>query len=90
MSLQRTAAALHTLDAAETNDPMLVIDELFDFSDLPGIRELMWDWLKATVTCTYHKELPREERTAIIALYEKMEKLVEAAYLIKQQNEAKE
>jgi len=30
------------LTEAEISDPYLVIQELFDFDHLPGIRELLW------------------------------------------------
>jgi len=66
----------------EIADPQLVIDDLFDFAHLPDIRELLWDWLKVTVTGTYHKDLSASERSAILTLYEKMNRLVEAAHVI--------
>ncbi|MES2372695.1 MAG: hypothetical protein V4557_08955 [Bacteroidota bacterium] len=78
----KNAQPLYKLSEAELKDPELVIDALFDFADLPDVRELMWGWLKATVTGTYHKELSASERSAIITLYEKMEKLVEAAHVM--------
>jgi hypothetical protein len=73
---------LHKLSQQEITDPYLVIDELFDFADLPDIKELLWGWLKITVTGTYHKNLSATERSAIIDLYEKLEKLVEAVQVI--------
>src|SRR6187402_1613697 len=73
---------LHKLSKQEITDPYLVIDELFDFADLADIKELLWGWLKTTVTATYHKNLSSSERSAIIDLYEKLEKLVEAAQVI--------
>ncbi len=82
MSTVKNARPLYKLNAAEMNDPTLVIHELFDFADLADTRELLWSWLKITVTGTYHKELSSSERSAIITLYEKMEKLVEAAHVI--------
>ena len=76
----------HQLTEAEIANPYLVIDELFDFTHLPDARELLWEWLKATVTCTYHKNLTATERSAILTLYEKMEKLVEAVYVLHEKN----
>lgn len=70
------------LTQTENADPQLVIDELFDFAHLPDIRELMWEWLKATVTGTYHKELSSSERSAILSLYEHLTRLVEAAHVM--------
>ena len=68
------------LNKAEQKDPLLVIDELFDFADLADAKELLWEWLKTTVTGTYHKDLSANERLAIFTMYEKLDKLVEAAH----------
>ncbi len=89
MSSQKNAPPLHKLNAAETKEPMLVIDELFDFADLPDVRELLWSWLKVTVTGTYHKELSSSERSAIVSLYEKLEKLVEASHVMQEKDIAR-
>jgi hypothetical protein len=82
MPSQKNAAALYTLSAAETKTPLLVVEELFDFADLDDVRALLWSWLKVTITGTYHKELSATERSAILSLYEKLEKLVEASHLM--------
>lgn len=74
----------HSLTEKERKNPYQVIDELFDFADLPDARELLWDWLKTTVTGNYHKQLTATERSLIITLYEKIEKLLEAAYLLQE------
>lgn len=79
---QKCTYAPTLLTQTEIADPQLVIDDLFDFAHLPDIRELMWEWLKATVTGTYHKELSASERSAILSLYEHLTKLVEAAHVI--------
>jgi hypothetical protein len=75
---------IHTLTEEEMADPYLVIDELFDFADLRDARELLWDWLKTTVTGSYHKQLTSTERSALITMFEKIEKLLEAAYVLHQ------
>jgi hypothetical protein len=82
MPSQKNAAPLYTLSPAETKTPLLVVEELFDFADLDDVRELLWSWLKATITGTYHKELSATERSAILTLYEKLEKLVEASHVM--------
>lgn len=78
----KNAQHLYKLSKVELKNPELVIDELFDFADLQDVRELLWGWLKVTVTGTYHKEFSASERSAIITLYEKIEKLVEAVHVI--------
>lgn len=73
---------MYKLSPAEIDDPLLVMAELFDLTRLPQVRGILWDWLKATVTGSYPKTLGKNERTEIIMLYEKIEKLVEAAHVL--------
>jgi hypothetical protein len=80
---------LYKLSAEEIADPQLVIEELFDFAHLPEIRLILWDWLKATVTGSYPEDLSKEERNAILILYEKIEKLVEAAHVLREPGKKK-
>jgi hypothetical protein len=82
MPSEKNAQHLYKLSQAEMNDPHRVIDELFDFADLPDVRELLWNWLKTTVTGTYPKNLSATERSVILTLYEKLEKLVEANHVM--------
>lgn len=82
MSVVKTGRPLYTLSAVEQSDPNQVVDELFDFAAHPELKQLLWTWLKVTVTGTYHKELSSHERSAILSLYEKMEKLVDAAHVM--------
>lgn len=75
---------LYKLSEEEIADPEMVIEELFDFADLQQVRGMLWNWLKATVTGGYPEDLDKEERNEIILLYEKIEKLVEAAHVLKE------
>ncbi len=79
----------YKLSAEEISDPSLVVSELFDFARLPQVRGMLWDWLKSTVTGSYPKSLSGKERTDIILLYEKMEKLVEAAHILEERKRKK-
>jgi hypothetical protein len=69
------------LSKEEIEDPYQVIYELFDYAHLPQIRESIWEWLKATTSGNYHK-LSVSERGNLLYLYEKIEKLIEAAHII--------
>lgn len=66
----------------EIEDPSLVLDELFDFAHLPELRQLLWEWLKITVSDSYSKDTETNEKLSVLFLYEKMQKLIEAAHLI--------
>ncbi len=71
------------LSEEEVENPHKVIAELFDFAHLPHVRDLLWLWLKTTVNGSFITEdLEHRERTSIIFLYEKIEKLVEAVHIL--------
>jgi hypothetical protein len=69
------------LTKEETQDPYSVISSFFDYAHLPHIREMLWNWLKTTVTENWHT-LSGKERSDALYFYEKLEKLVEAVHLI--------
>jgi len=75
----------HKLTEEEIADPLLVLQDFFSFGHLPDVRQMLWDWLRATVTGTFPKELDRRERNEILYLYEYLERLIEAAHLINEQ-----
>ncbi|GAC1395356.1 MAG: hypothetical protein NVSMB63_15480 [Sediminibacterium sp.] len=75
------------LSKKETEDPYLVIHELFDFAHLPDARNLLWEWLKCTVNGNFSEALDTRERSSILFMYEKIEKLVEAAHLLHLEHE---
>ena len=76
------------LSIDEVNDPTSVIHAFFDFAHLPQVRAHLWDWLKTTVTGDYNS-LARHERGNLLYFFEQVEKLIEAAHVIHQQNKEK-
>jgi HEPN domain-containing protein len=73
----------HKLTKAEGEHPLLILHQLFDYASLPQLREHLWHWLKLTVTNGYTKNyFHYNDRDRIITLYEFLEKLIEASYLI--------
>ena len=67
----------------EHADPNLVLEELFDFAHLPEWRNILWDWLKITVSGSYNAETSTSsERASILFVYEKLQKLIEASHLM--------
>lgn len=66
----------------EISNPSLIIDDLFSFEDLPGIRELLWLFFRTAITGSYTHELSQKERSALVTLFEKLANLVEAVHLI--------
>jgi hypothetical protein len=63
--------------------PWLVIHNFFDYSDLPAIRENLWELFKVLVTGGYVKSsFSYRNRKDIVYFYEHLEKLIEAAHLL--------
>lgn len=72
----------HHLTTEQIENPYSVINEIFDKSDLPELRESLWKWLKSAATGNYIKDLDKNERSDIFFTYETIEKLLEAAHII--------
>ncbi len=69
--------------------PEEVIQDFFDFAHLPEWEEMLWDWLKATVTGGFPKKLTYRERESVLIMYEKMRALLDAVYTLQQNNKRK-
>lgn len=70
-------------------DPYLVIYEFFDYCGLPEVRRTFWEFFKAAVTGKFNKESYKYVRVSIVELYEKIQKLIEAAHLINEEYKKK-
>jgi hypothetical protein len=76
-------ASTHSLTPHQTENPCLVFYELFDYASLPQLKKHLWQWLKLTVTGGYTKKyFDYRERESILNLYEHLEKLLEASFII--------
>jgi hypothetical protein len=53
------------------------MEELFDFAHPEQCRELLWEWLRVTVTGGF-KRLTSKEKSAILMLYERVDKVIES------------
>jgi hypothetical protein len=69
------------LSPEEIADPTLVINAFFDYGHIPQIRADFWNFFKTLVAGTYN-DLKRSEKNDFIALYERLERLVEAAHIL--------
>ena len=79
----QTQISTHNLSKHEVENPALVFYELFDYASLPHLKEHLWQWLKLTVTGGYTKKyFDYRERESILVLYEHLEKLLEASFII--------
>jgi hypothetical protein len=76
------------LSKEEMGNPYEVVDELFSYGHLSQLREALWEWLKLTVSGSYHHE-SRRDRANLLHLYEKLKRLREAAHIIYQSRDPK-
>lgn len=70
------------LSREETEDPIQVIHDFFNYAHLPEIREQLWQMLKAAVTGDYCSVMNQRERSDLVHFYERLGKLIEAAHLL--------
>lgn len=75
------------LNKEEVADPIIVLDEIFDFAHLPEWRNLLWEWLKITVSGSYNTVSTETERSNILFVYEKLQRLIEVSHLLYMQQE---
>lgn len=67
----------------EIAEPMIVVNEVFDYAHLPDLRNTLWEWLKTTVSGNFNKKsLHYKDRESLLAFYEKIQKLLEASHLL--------
>jgi hypothetical protein len=73
---------IHHLNEEEASNPKLVIDEFFRFSTLPESITLLWDWLRIMRGEDFD-QMKETDQDKMLRFYVNLEKLIEAAYLIK-------
>lgn len=74
------------LSPEEKQDPILALHDFFDLITLDQTREEMWTWLVAAIG---KDEGPYDEgrkRSDLLLFYRQLERILEAAWLISQQN----
>lgn len=62
------------------------VEAFFRNYRLEGSKEILWSWLKATVTENYHR-LSHVERQNVITFYEELSQLIEAVWELHQQQQ---
>ncbi|HEX6432140.1 MAG TPA: hypothetical protein VF008_30825 [Niastella sp.] len=70
------------LNEEQTNNPKLILDDFFECYHLNDVREIMWQWLTAVISCPCSNPNDHHERSNNMYFYEQMESLVEAAWII--------
>lgn len=70
------------LNKEQRHEPLLVLDEFFQCYHLNETRQIFWDWLTEVVSSPRSISNDPHERSNHMYFYEKMEELIEAAYII--------
>lgn len=78
------------LTEADKQNPCFVLDDFFSFFHLQDMREILWDWLTTALSTDSGRYSTAFERSNLLFAYEKLELLVEAAYLMYKRRKQKE
>ncbi|OQP67808.1 hypothetical protein [Niastella populi] len=70
------------LNKEQRHEPLMVLDEFFQCYHLNETRQIFWDWLTEVVSSPRSISIDPHERSNHMYFYEKMEELIEAAYII--------
>ena len=70
------------LTPAQTENPNLALTDFFQCYHLKDVREIMWQWVTEAVSGPNNHSNDHHERNNYLFFYEKIEKLVEAAWII--------
>jgi hypothetical protein len=75
------------LSAEELKNPRLAIENFFECYHLQEVRQMLWNWMVEIVSSSRSISQEGQQRNDHIYFYEKMESLIEAAFLINQRTE---
>ena len=70
------------LNAEEKQNPVLIFDDFFECYHLNEVREILWNWMVEVLSSTHGISIDAHDRSNHIYFYEKIEVLVESAFII--------
>lgn len=73
------------LTEEQRQNPLLVIKDFFECYHLSDFRGIIWNWMVEVITSEGSISIEALERSNHIYFYEKIELLVEACYIIRDQ-----
>jgi hypothetical protein len=76
---------LFRLTKEQAQEPATVLNYFFECYHLKDLRELLWDWLLTALSSDNGTYAKGRERSNLIFLFENLESLAEAAYLLQKQ-----
>lgn len=79
---KREPEQFQRLSEEQQQQPIKVLDSFFDCYSLRGLRPVLWDWLSVAMSAKNSVYDEGHNRSNLIYLYEQIEALFEASYLI--------
>jgi hypothetical protein len=70
------------LDRGEKDSPVEVMEDFFDSYCLYEVRQVLWDMVQAAVTTDNYLFSDFDRRDFLFLFYEKLEKFLEAGFLL--------
>ncbi|MBO9203360.1 MULTISPECIES: hypothetical protein [Niastella] len=71
------------LTKEQKNDPLLVLDDFFECYHLNEVRQTLWEWLTEVLSSQRSIAIEPLDRNNHIYFYEKIEAIIELAYVMK-------
>ena len=71
------------LTKEQTQEPLLVLDDFFQCYHLNETRQILWEWLKEVVSSSRSVSIDGHDRRNHIYFYEKVEEMIDAAFVIR-------
>jgi hypothetical protein len=71
------------LTKEQKSNPLPVFDEFFESYHLQEVRELLWNWMVEVISSPNGISSDHHERNNHLFFYEKIEALVEAAFVLR-------
>ncbi len=66
----------------DVKEPLSIIREFCDWSDIDTVKKQLWEWLMAAMGAQYTGYEETGKKWELLFLYQRLEELVEAAYAI--------
>jgi hypothetical protein len=74
------------LTKEQKQDPLLILDEFFQCYHLNETRQILWEWFTEAVSSTRSISIEGSDRNNHVYFYEKVEEVIEAAYVIRKRS----
>lgn len=77
------------LTEKQLHEPERILKEFFSWYHLDDFRELLWEWMQVAMTAENSVYETSKERSNLMFFYRNIELLVEAAYVLRQEQDTR-